>query len=240
MKPQDYALPFKVCSEQAAITPRYLEHNYWWAYIHPLAVKIFERQWMVNLILLGNLTRLRKSVLEALDTRIGEKTLQIACVYGNFTEKLAGFLSDATQLDVVDVLPIQLHNLSNKLSRTKQINLYQCNSARLEFAEDATYSQVIIFFLLHEQPEETRRATLSEAYRVVKPGGKIIVVDYHKPQAWNPLGYLLRPILHWLEPYALQLWQREVKDILPATISAAHIDKKTLFGGLYQRVVIRR
>jgi ubiquinone/menaquinone biosynthesis C-methylase UbiE len=30
--------------------------------------------------------------------------------------------------------------------------------------------------LLHEQPEHVRRATLSEALRVVKPGGKIVIV----------------------------------------------------------------
>jgi ubiquinone/menaquinone biosynthesis C-methylase UbiE len=240
MKPQDYALPFRVCSENASTTPRYLVNNYWWAYIHPLAVKIFERQWVVNLILFGNFRRLKQSILDCLHHDSTESTLQIACVYGDFTEEIAANLPDGAQLDVVDVLPIQLHNLKNKLNDTKQINLYQCNSAQLEFADDATYNQAIIFFLLHEQPEETKRATMHEAYRVVKPGGKIIVVDYHRPRAWNPFRYLIHPILHWLEPYALQLWNREIEDMLPTDASTAEIEKKTLFGGLYQRVVIRR
>jgi len=34
--------------------PDYLNAHYWWAYIHPKAVKLFERQWLVNLILWGN------------------------------------------------------------------------------------------------------------------------------------------------------------------------------------------
>jgi hypothetical protein len=39
--------------------PRYLLTHYWWAYVHPNAVKVFERQWLVNLILWGNYERLR-------------------------------------------------------------------------------------------------------------------------------------------------------------------------------------
>jgi hypothetical protein len=38
--------------------PRYLLTNYWWAYVHPSAAELFERQWLVNLILWGNYSRL--------------------------------------------------------------------------------------------------------------------------------------------------------------------------------------
>ena len=31
--------------------PDYLEKVYWWAYLHPKAVHVFERDWLVNLIL---------------------------------------------------------------------------------------------------------------------------------------------------------------------------------------------
>ena len=46
--------------------PRYLEDIYWWAYLHPRAVRIFERQWLVNLILWGNYARLRDAALAEL------------------------------------------------------------------------------------------------------------------------------------------------------------------------------
>jgi hypothetical protein len=40
--------------------PDYLERVYWWAYVHPNAVRLFERQWLVNLILWGNFARPRE------------------------------------------------------------------------------------------------------------------------------------------------------------------------------------
>jgi len=39
---------------QATAVPAYLNETYWWAYVHPNAVRLFERQWLVNLILWGN------------------------------------------------------------------------------------------------------------------------------------------------------------------------------------------
>ena len=32
--------------------PTYLQEIYWWAYVHPWAVRVFEREWLVNMILL--------------------------------------------------------------------------------------------------------------------------------------------------------------------------------------------
>ena len=39
--------------------PAYLQQVCWWAYLHPAAVRVFERQWLVNLILWGNFAQLR-------------------------------------------------------------------------------------------------------------------------------------------------------------------------------------
>ena len=44
---------------EAIAVPGYLAETYWWAYVHPRAVRLFEREWLVNLILWGNFGRLR-------------------------------------------------------------------------------------------------------------------------------------------------------------------------------------
>ena len=220
--------------------PDYLSRVYWWAYVHPKAVRVFERQWLVNLILWGNFTRLRDSALDTLGQNISGKTLQIACVYGDFTPRLHQRLAPDARLDVVDVLPIQLDNLDQKLDDSEQVRLFCSNSENLEFADSSSYEQVILFFLLHELPEETRQSTLKEALRVLKPGGKLVIVDYHKPHAWNPLRYLMRPLLAWLEPFALAVWQRELSEFIPISHNEYSITKSTFFGALYQQVVFTR
>jgi ubiquinone/menaquinone biosynthesis C-methylase UbiE len=77
---------------------------------------------------------------------------------------------------IVDVLPIQLQNLQRKLTAAAPVTLYQRDATALGFA-DASYGQAVVFFLLHEQPPLVRRQTIAEGLRVVKPGGKLVIVD---------------------------------------------------------------
>ncbi|HSV19434.1 MAG TPA: rhodoquinone biosynthesis methyltransferase RquA [Casimicrobiaceae bacterium] len=221
----------------AVAIPGYLVDTYWWAYVHPRAVRLFERQWLVNLILWGNFSRLRDAALDALGGVLAGYTLQVACVYGNLTERLLGRHAPDARLDVVDVLPIQLDNLARKLRHGRGARLLHGDSAALP-APAARYDRALIFFLLHEQPEHVRRATLAEALRVVKPGGRIVIVDYHRPSRRNPLYWPMRAVLRTLEPYALDLWRHDIAQWLPADVRADALSQRTLFGGLYQVVTI--
>jgi ubiquinone/menaquinone biosynthesis C-methylase UbiE len=116
--------------------------------------------------------------------------------------------------------------------------LLSMDSADLKIP-DASYDRALLFFLLHEQPASYRARTLSEVYRVVKPGGEIVIVDYALPRWWHPLRYLWRPLLAALEPFALDLWREEITHWLPGAARAGW-RKQSFFGGLYQKVVIRR
>jgi ubiquinone/menaquinone biosynthesis C-methylase UbiE len=166
-------------------------------------------------------------------------TLQVACVYGNLTPRLAKRLAPDASLDIVDILPIQLKNLAAKLPVDDRIALLQGDSSALA-CPDASYDQVLLFFLLHEQPEAVRRATLAEVMRVVKPGGRIVIVDYHLPARWHPLRLLMTGVFRKLEPYAMDLWENEVAAFMPADVRPAAVEKQTYYGGLYQKLVLTR
>ncbi len=226
-----------LCSN--ALVPDYLNAHYWWAYIHPKAVKLFERQWLVNLILWGNYVRLRDAALAEMGESLPGKTLQVACVYGDLTNCLSQrAATGGGSIDIVDVLPIQLKNLRSKLPVEAPARLLAMDAMDLKLP-DASYDRVLVFFLLHEQPREWRERTLSEVHRVVKPGGKIVFVDYARPRWWNPLRYLFPILLAMLEPFALDLWREEIAGWLSDS-GATIVHKRRFFGGLYQLVVSRR
>jgi hypothetical protein len=48
------------------------------------------------------------------------------------------------------------------------------------------------------------------------------------------------PVLTTLEPFAMDLWNGEIKDWLPQDLPFSKLEKQTYFGGLYQKVVITR
>lgn len=221
-----------------AEVPEYLKQTYWWAYVHPKAVYVFERQWLVNLILWGNFARLRDEALDALGQQLDGRTLQIACVYGNLSARLRERLTPEGRMDVVDILPVQLDNLARKLPVDPRIALHQGDSSALPMASES-YDRALLFFLLHEQPEDVRRKTLSEALRVLKPDGTLVIVDYHRPSAFSPLYWPMQGILRTLEPYAMDLWRQPIDEFLPKDVAIASIERSTSFAGLYQLLKIR-
>lgn len=220
--------------------PHYLRAHYWWAYIHPRAVRFFERQWLVNLILWGNYRRLRDAALTELGDALSGRTLQVACVYGDLTSRLSQRVSaGGGSLDIVDILPIQLQNLRRKLPEDAPVRLLTRDSAALGL-RSGSYDRAIVFMLLHEQPADVRRRTLGEVFRVVKSGGTILVVDYARPSRWHPLRYLWLPVLALLEPFAPDLWRSDIATWLPELWANRASCNRSFFGGLYQQVVVTR
>ena len=219
--------------------PEYLQDTYWWAYLHPKSFYFFEREWVVNLILWGNMKKLSDAVLAEMDPQPHSRVLQVACVYGDFSNKLAGHLEPSqSRLDLVDVAPIQLENAEKKLSSQNNVSFHHLDSSCLSFP-NASYDETVVFFLLHEQPEEVRRKTIEEAIRVTRPGGKIIFVDYHGPKRSNPMRYVMKPILSWLEPFAMDLWREELPAFMPESIKPEQLSSEFYFGGLYQKIVLQ-
>ena len=237
-KIQDYQADSAPKKNNRVDIPVYLKKFYWWAYLHPTAVRIFERQWLVNSILWGNYRKLCHSVLAEIDTPFNGKIIQLACVYGDLTEKLASKLSIKGQLDVIDVSQVQLDNAKQKLTKRHNLNLLRHDSTAVNLPAES-YDLTLLFFLLHEQPQEARRKTLSEAVRLTRKGGKIIIIDYHQAASWNPFRYLMNLVFRTLEPFAQGFVKQKVVDLLPED-SFVNIEKETFFGSLYQKVIISR
>jgi ubiquinone/menaquinone biosynthesis C-methylase UbiE len=204
--------------------PDYLQDTYWWAYLHPKALHFFEREWVVNLILWGNMRGLTRSVLDEMDVQPNSRVLQVACVYGEFSSLLAGHLAGSgSRLDLVDVAPIQLKNAREKLAAHGNVHYHHEDSSSMSLPA-ASFDQTVVFFLLHEQPEEVRRKTIAEAIRVTRPGGKVV--------------FVMKPVLTWLEPFAMDLWRQELPSFMPGSIRPEQLQSEYYFGGLYQKVVL--
>lgn len=232
------AASLKAAPDQRVAIPGYLLKVYWWTYVHPIALAVFDHLLVVNLILLGNYNRLRDRALALFDDA-PKTVLQISCAYGDITPRLVSRLAPTGgRLDVIDVLAIQLRNVGRKLRPTAPVRLMNMNATALALPS-AAYDRVMMFFLLHEQPADVREKTLAEALRVVKPGGTIVVTDFARPYRWNPFRYLWAMFLTIFEPFALDLWRNDIATMLPADCGAT-VEVTRYFGGLFQVAVVTR
>lgn len=232
------AMPEPAATPAAAAVPQvpaYLREVYSWAYLNRVGQLVFDNPLAVNAILWGNMTPLTNAVLAEL--KPGQTVLQPACVYGNFSRRVAERLGPDGRLDLMDIAPIQVANARRKLKGLGQVRIKRADAAARGGSE---YDAVACFFLLHEVPEDYKAAIVDALLARVAPGGKAVFVDYHRPRALHPLKPLMSLVFDTLEPFAKGLWNKEIADYAPAAAAAFDWRKTTRFASLYQVVVAER
>lgn len=74
----------------------------------------------------------------------------------------------------------------------------------------------------------------------MRPGGKAILIDYHRPHRWHPLKPVMQRVFAWLEPFAVTMWSRQIEDLAGPSAASFRWSKRTRFIGLYQMVTAER
>ena len=219
----------------ASPLPDYLRDVYAWAYLTPWLTRFLDRQVVVQAILWGNAQRLIGDVLAAV--KPGDRIFQPAAVYGSFSRQLAQRIGPNGRLDIGDIAPLQVELTRQKLAGLPQVHVACRNAVDPEPRE---FNAVVCFFLLHEVPDDVKVQIVRAMLRLVRPGGKAIFIDYHRPHRWHPLKPVMRRVFAWLEPFALAMWSREIEDLAGSSAADFIWHKRTRFIGLYQTVTAER
>ena len=217
------------------VAPRYLQDIYQWAYLNKFALTVFNHRPIVSAILWGNYGRLFRAVLD--EVREGDRAMQMAAVYGPFSPDLSDVLGKTGWLDVIEVAEIQVNMTKLKLSHCNNSRVIHCDAAS---PPNGAYDIVICFFLLHEVPEDYKNRIVNGALKSLKPGGRAVFIDYHRPTDWHPLRPIMNKVFDWLEPFAKALWSKEIFSYAGESASDFIWRKHNYFGDMYQKVVAVR
>jgi len=220
-------------SANAAI-PAYMREVYDWAYLNETNARLLDHDLIVSAILLGNNARLRRALVA--EVANGQRVLQVAHVYGKLIPEIARRVGPDGFLDVIDLVPLQAALCRRKLRGFPQARV---RIASATCPGDEMYDVISCFFLLHEIPDEWKRAVVDALLLQVNRGGKVVFVDYHRPARWHPLRGMMRQLFNRLEPFAESLWHHQVADFATAAENY-HWQKQTFFGGLYQKTIACR
>jgi len=218
----------------APAIPDYLQRTYRWAYLDARNAKYLDHEWIVKTILWRQHRRLEQVAFAEIEPR--QHVLQSACVYGNFSKALAEHIGPEGRLEVIDVAEVQVRNCRRKLAG------YEHAIVRHEdvlYLRGMTVDTVCCYFLMHELPDDYKQGVAAVLLNSVRPGGKVVFVDYHKPHWAHPLRIVTSLIFDTLEPYAKGLWRREIAAFAENDPRFSW-RKETYFGGLYQKVVATR
>mgnify|MGYP001828629276 FL=1 len=196
-----------VIQSHSANTDPDTAHIYW-IYKYPFFIKLTDHMFVVSCILLFQYRNLVAKVVQRLNPSLeGKRVLQLSCAFGNVSEKIAESCArqNAAEFVLTDIMQSEVDNARRKLTRFGDLCTYKrMDATNLEF-EDQSFDYVVCFFLPHEVPFDKKIRLVKEANRVLKPGGKIVFGEFHKPRL-KILEWAGRAYFKIFEPYATEMW----------------------------------
>jgi ubiquinone/menaquinone biosynthesis C-methylase UbiE len=212
----------------------------YWIYRSPVLIWLMDRQFISSVILLFQYHRLVRRVLApACARREGRRILQVSCVFGNFTQKLAACYHKLGEVLIFDIMHSEVRHASRKLAAHTThggCSFFQGDAASMPFRADA-FDYVVSFFLFHELPFAMKKSVFAECLRVLKPGGIFVYGEFHKPD--SPMVGFLSGLYFWIfEPYAREMWSWNPAAALDPEVW--QVKRAKVMGGYFQVVSLER
>lgn len=181
----------------------------YWVYSNMRLIRFSDRKPWVAAVLLFQYDRLVEQVVgEIRRTPLrGGTGLMTSCAFGDVMPKVVRAFVDggAGRVCITDLIENELIHADQKLEGFQgRFELAEADARHMPQA-DGSVDVNLIFFLLHELPDAGKELALREAARVVAPGGKLIIAEFHRPRTWL-MRQLGRVYFTVFEPFALSLW----------------------------------
>lgn len=137
-----------------------------------------------NIFMLGEMGRIRKEIASELSGC--ESVLDLGCGDGSSTKSLhEEGISDVWGIDPSPYL------LGQAVQRYKGINFIHSLAEATDFDDDR-FDGACFCWVLHEVPSEVSDQILKECFRILKPGGKLVIMEPSKHQFRGKYFKLLR------------------------------------------------
>jgi ubiquinone/menaquinone biosynthesis C-methylase UbiE len=163
--------------------PAYYRRTFHWqtdGYFSDHSAEVYELG--VELLFRGTADVMRRQIIPPVTRAVHAaggasrvRLLDVACGTGRTLHQLA-VAHPALRLYGIDLSPAYVRLARRRLARVAEVALAVENAEALPFA-DGAFDVVTSVYLFHELPRNTRRAVARELWRVVRPGGLVVLED---------------------------------------------------------------
>jgi ubiquinone/menaquinone biosynthesis C-methylase UbiE len=138
--------------------------------------------------------------------------LDMGCSIGVSTEYLYKTFPDAINIQGLDLSPYFLSVASYRANEQNlSLNYIHANAENTGLPY-SSYNMVVCNFILHEVPHKATQNILNEIYRLLKPGGIIVIVDLDPKRVQNNL--VVSQFRKWAfevtEPHIYEYYQHDM------------------------------
>ena len=155
-----------------------------------------------------SIAALRQIGMKMYSPKAGIHVLDVGCGTGT---NLMLYREAGCNVFGIDLSPAMVEIAQKKLGNRADIRLG--DASKMPYSDDS-FDLVTAFFILHEMPNRIRPAVISEMARVVKHGGRILLIDYHLGPIRFPKGWMFKVIILFFEIMAGREHFRNYRDFL--------------------------
>jgi len=142
----------------------------------------------VNLTTVGHAPRLRKLTVDNALINPGDSVLDVGCGTGEVT-LLAKTRAKDGKVYGIDPAPEMIDVARKKAARKKLDVDFRVGVIESLPFPDSSLDVVTSSLMMHHLPEDLKVRGLAETYRVLKPGGRLLIADFMRPTG-SFLNYL--------------------------------------------------
>jgi ubiquinone/menaquinone biosynthesis C-methylase UbiE len=190
----------------------------------------------------GGERRWRNSLLEPVEFSPHERILDLGCGTGGSTFAIAAKAKPASEILGVDQSSGQLA-VANHSNRYRNVRFVLGDATEVDLGS-GYFDTVFICHVLHEMPRDLRLRTLRNAQRLLKPQGRLIILELDHPKSWLIRLLTALWLFYWL-PFNFETRTR--KDMLACGLineveeaGFADIRKISLHHGVFQVLIAQR
>jgi demethylmenaquinone methyltransferase/2-methoxy-6-polyprenyl-1,4-benzoquinol methylase/phosphoethanolamine N-methyltransferase len=145
-----------------------------------------------NILSGGNLERIIHATLDAADLRSGDRLVDVGCGSGALAMLATKLRPDGAtpvgEVVGVDATPGMIDLARKRAQETGSRATFHLGTAEALPFVDGSVDALTSSYLFHHLPSDLKRQVLHEMWRVLKPGGRLVVTDYARPVSL--FGYL--------------------------------------------------
>lgn len=132
---------------------------------------------VMALLTFGNEKKLRRVELEFCKLQPGDRVLEIGCGTGTLSLAAKDQVGASGEVIGLDLAPEMIDKARSKATRRNaDVSFRQGSIAVIPFPSEH-FDVVLCSFMIFHMPEDVRRSGIVEIRRVLKPGGRLCIID---------------------------------------------------------------